>query len=165
MHNLTKIKIFRTLLWIAFPFALVLVYPFAVTKRKKKSSLFFLFDRYAIGGAQKVYFDILESVSDIQKTIYFTRQSSDDKLKEKFYSLPNTECHDIHFWCDNLLFRLFAVHFLSFYINRHHNAKLLSSNSTFFYDMLPFLSKKVRTIELFHNFSAWQIISCSIKGW
>lgn len=153
MHNLTKIKIFRILLWIAFPFALIFAYPFAVTKRKKKSSLFFLFDRYAIGGAQKVYFDILESVSDIQKTVYFTRQSSDDKLKEKFYSLPNIECHDIHFWCDNLLFRLFTVHFLSFYINRHHNAKVLSSNSTFFYDMLPFLSKGVTKIELFHNFS------------
>jgi hypothetical protein len=153
MHNLTKIKVFRTLLWITFPFALVIVYPLALVKRKKRSSLFFIFDRYAIGGAQKVYFDILESVSDIKKTIYFTRYSPDETFKGKFYSLPNAECHDVHFWCDNLFFRLFSVHFFSFYINRHNNAKVLGSNSTFFYDLLPFLNKTIRKIELLHNFS------------
>lgn len=153
MHNLTKIKIFRILLWLVFPLALILIYPFAAIKRKKKSSLFFLFDRYAIGGAQKVYLDILESVEDIPKTIYFTRKSSDDKLKNTFYTLPNTACCDIHFWCDNLLFRIFTVHFISFYINRHSNAKVLGSNSTFFYDTLPFLNKNVKKFELLHNFS------------
>jgi glycosyltransferase involved in cell wall biosynthesis len=153
MHNLTKIKLFRTLLWVVFPFALIFVYPFALLRRRKRTSLFFLFDRYAIGGAQRVYFDILESVSDIQKTVYFTRESGDASLKESFYSLPNTECYDIHFWCDNLLFRLFSVHFISFYVNRHDHAKVLGSNSTFFYDMLPFLNKQVTKIELLHNFS------------
>ena len=153
MHNLTKIKIFRAALWLVYPLALIFVYPFAVFKRKKDSSLFFLFDRYAIGGAQRVYFDILESVADLQKTIYFTRKSPNDRLKDKFYSFPNTEIHDIHFWCDNLLLRLFSVHFYSFYINRHNNAKILGSNSTFFYDMLPFLNKRTIKIELLHNFS------------
>jgi glycosyltransferase involved in cell wall biosynthesis len=56
-------------------------------------------------------------------------------------------------WCDNLLFRLFAVHFFAFYLNRHQGAKVLSSNSTFFYDTLPFLSKRIKKIELLHNFS------------
>jgi len=153
MHNLTKIKLFRFLLWLVLPLALIFVYPFAMIKRKKKSFLFFLFDRYAIGGAQKVYFDILESVADIQKTIYFTRRSSDDQFRKRFYSFPNTKCYDIHFLCDNLLFRLFSVHFFSFYINRHDNAKVFGSNSTFFYDILPFLKKNVVKIELLHNFS------------
>src|SRR5687768_1225679 len=153
MHNLTKIKIFRVLLWMIYPFAVVLVYPFALLKRKKKSSIFFFFDRYAIGGAQRVYFDILESINDTQKTVYFTRKSPDDKLKQQFYSLPFTECHDIHFWCDNLLFRLFTVHYFSFYLNRFAGARVLGSNSTFFYDMLPFLNKNIKKIELLHNFS------------
>jgi L-malate glycosyltransferase len=153
MHNLTKIRLFRTLLWFVFPLALIFVFPFAIVKRKKRSSLFFLFDRYAIGGAQKVYLDILESVSDVHKTVYFTRQSGNDALKQQFYSLPNTECHDIHFWCDNLLIRLFYVHYFSFYVNRHNYAKVLGSNSTFFYDLLPFLRKNIRKIELLHNFS------------
>lgn len=153
MHNLTKIKIFRVLLWIIYPFALVLIFPFAFIKGKKRSSIFFFFDRYAIGGAQRVYLDILESINDIQKTVYFTRKSADDKLKQRFYSLPFTECHDIHFWCDNLLFRLFTVHYFAFYLNRHIGTKILGSNSTFFYDMLPFLNKNIKKIELLHNFS------------
>lgn len=153
MHNLTKIKHFRTLLWIVYPFSLLFVYPFVLFKRKKSSPLFFFFDRYAIGGAQRVYFDILESVKDIPKTVYFTRQSPDDKLKQRFYTFPSAECHDIHFWCDNLLFRLFTVHYFSFYLNRHRNTRVLGSNSTFFYDMLPFLKDDINKIELLHNFS------------
>ncbi len=140
-------------MWIIYPIALIAVFPFVQFKRKKKSSLFFFLDRYAIGGAQRVYLNIFESVNDIQKTVYFTRKSQDDKLKDIFYSLPSTECHDIHIWCDNLLFRLFSVHYFAFYLNRHAGAKVLGSNSTFFYDMLPFLNKHIKRIELLHNFS------------
>lgn len=153
MHNLTKIKLFRTLLWITHPVSLLVLYPFVLFKKRNPSSIFFFLDRYAIGGAQRVYIDILESVRDVFKVAYFTRYSPNDKLKHEFYSFPNTKCTDIHFWCDNLLFRLFTVHFYVFYLNRHKKAVVLSSNSTFFYDMLPFLNKRVTTIELLHNFS------------
>lgn len=153
MHNLIKIKIFRILLWITYPICLISLYPLIRLKGKKISSLFFFLDRYAIGGAQRVHIDILESVKDKQKTVYFTRKSENDKLKNTFYNIPNTECHDIHFWCDNLLIRLFSVHYFSFFINKHRKAIVLSSNSTFFYDMLPFLKVGVVKIELLHNFS------------
>lgn len=153
MHNLTKIRIFRTLLWITYPISVVLIYPFAVLKRKKSSSIFLMLDRYAIGGAQRVYLDILESIKDVEKIVYFTRKSPNDQLKNDFYSFPNTRSHDIHEWCDYLLFRLFSVHYFSFYLSRHKNATILSSNSTFFYDMLPFLAKHMKKIELLHNFS------------
>lgn len=153
MHNLTKIKLFRVVLWLSSPIAFVLIFPFAFLRRKKKSGLFFFFDRYAIGGAQHVYLDILESVSDRYKVIYFTRKSANSKMKEFFYNFRNTECHDIHLWCDNLLFRIFSTYFFAFYVNRHANAVVLGSNSTFFYDMLPFLKRSVKKIELLHNFS------------
>jgi glycosyltransferase involved in cell wall biosynthesis len=153
MHNLTKIKIFRVLLWMMYPFAILFIRPLAFIKKRRKSSLFFFFDRYAIGGAQRVYLDILESVNDHYKTVYFTRKSADKQLKKTFYSQSNTECHDIHLFTDNLLIRLFTVHYFAFYINRHKEAKVLSSNSTFFYDMLPFIKDEVKRIELLHNFS------------
>jgi glycosyltransferase involved in cell wall biosynthesis len=153
MHNLTKIKIFRVLLWISYPLSVILFYPIILFRSKQKSNLFFFFDRYAIGGAQKVHLDILESVKDIEKIVYFTRYSPNDKLKKDFYEFENTKCLDIHFWCDNLLLRLFTVHYYAFLLNRHDNAVVLSSNSTFFYDMLPFLKKSIKTIELLHNFS------------
>lgn len=153
MHNLTKIRIFRVLLWITYPISIILIYPLVLLKKKKSSSLFFLFDRYAIGGAQRVYIDILESVKEQDKTIYFTRKSPNSHLKNDFFLFPNSRSYDIHIWCDYLLIRLFSVHYFSFYLNRHKNIVILSSNSTFFYDLLPFLKKSIKKIELLHNFA------------
>jgi glycosyltransferase involved in cell wall biosynthesis len=153
MHNLTKIKIFRTLLYCTYPVALILLFPFALLQKKNKSHLFFFFDRFVMGGAQRIFLDILNSVNNVHKQVYFTRRSADDTLKQLFYAQPNTKSRDIHFWCDNLFFRLFSVHYLCFYINRHKKAHIFGSNSTFFYDMLPFINKKVCKTELLHNFT------------
>lgn len=153
MHNLTKIKWFRIASKITYFPALLFIYPFVLLKKKNKTALFFFFDRYSIGGAQRIHLDILESVDDIPKQVYFTRKSINQSLKEAFFSVPNTVSKDIHFWCDNILFRLFTVHYYAFYTNRHKPATVLSSNSTFFYDLLPLLSKRIATIELLHNFT------------
>lgn len=153
MHNLTKIKLFRILLCITYPFCFIFLFPVLLSRKKWHVHHFFFFDRYAIGGAQKVHLDILEAVKDLPKTVFFTRHSPNDKMKDSFYSFKNTQCFDIHFWCDNLLLRLFSVHYFCFLINQCPDAIVLSSNSTFFYDMLPFLKKKIRKIELLHNFS------------
>lgn len=153
MHNLTKIKLFRLLLLCTFPIALIFIYPFALLRKKNPGNYFFFFDRYVIGGAQKVHIDILKSIPGIHKEVYFTRYSPNDKLKQDFYGLPETSCRDIHFWCDNLLIRLFTVHYYVFYLNRYKNAVIFSSNSTFFYDMLYFLNKENICIELLHNFT------------
>jgi len=153
MHNLTKIKIFRCLLWITYPVAIIFIYPFVLLRKKHSGHLFFFFDRFAIGGAQRIHLDILKSVEDVPKMVFFTRKSPNDGLKDAFYSIPNTINFDIHIWCDYLLFRLFSVHYYSFYLNRHKRVHLLSSNSTFFYDLLPFLGAQVHKTELLHNFS------------
>ena len=153
MHNLTKIKIFRVLLRITYPFALVFLYPFAVLKKRNPSGLFFFLDRYSIGGAQRIHIDILHATEEQYKKVYFTRFSPNDKMKAAFEGIPNTDVSDIHTWCDNLLFRLFSVHFYAFYLNRHKSIKVLGSNSTFFYDVLPFLASHVHKIELLHNFT------------
>jgi len=153
MHNLTKIRLFRIALWVTYPFALLVLYPLARLKKKHSSGLFFIFDRYAIGGAQRIHLDILNSIPEISKQVWFTRKSPNDKLKKAFYSVPGTDNQDIHNLCDWLLLRLFSVHYFCFYLNRHHNLHVISSNSTFFYDMLPFISKRAIKTELLHNFS------------
>lgn len=153
MHNLTKIKLYRIFLKISYIPSLLFIYPISLLKKKNSSHLFFFFDRYAIGGAQRIYLDVLKSVEVEQKQIYFTRLSPDEKLKDSFYNTPNADVKDIHRVCENLVIRLFSVHYYAFYINRHRNAHVFSSNSTFFYDMLPFLKRKVITTELFHNFA------------
>jgi glycosyltransferase involved in cell wall biosynthesis len=133
--------------------SLLFLYPLALIRKKSKTGLFFFFDRYAMGGAQRIHIDILKTVQDTQKEVYFTRLSPNSLFKDEFYSLPNTNLKDIHFWCDNLLFRLFSVHYFSFYINRHPSGRLFGSNSTFFYDMLPFISRRIIKMELLHNFT------------
>lgn len=153
MHNLTKVKLFRILLCFTYPLAVLFVYPFVMLKKRHTGKLFFFFDRYVIGGAQRVHIDILHSVKDEPKQVYFTRLSPNDVLKKEFYNIPFSENRDIHFWCDNLLFRLFTVHYYAFYINQHKRAHVFSSNSTFFYDMLFFLKKDVIKTELLHNFT------------
>lgn len=153
IHTLTKVKYYRWLLYCTYPVALVVVYPLFLLKKKNATGYFFFFDRYVIGGAQTVYLNLLNAIPEIYKELYFTRQSLDDKLKKDFYSLQNTKCKDIHFWCDNLLLRLFTVHYYSFHINRHKQAVIYGSNSTFFHDMLPFINKRNIKIELLHSFA------------
>lgn len=153
MHNLNKIKLFRTLLYLTYPISLLFILPLAMLKKKSNGRVMFFFDRYAIGGAQIVHLDILRALADEPKHVFFTRFSPNNKLKETFYNVPDTTNKDIHFWCDNLLLRLFSVHYFSFFVNRHKNIHVFSSNSTFFYDMLPFLRKDIIKTELLHNFT------------
>jgi glycosyltransferase involved in cell wall biosynthesis len=153
MHNITKIKLFRILLRITYLPALIFLYPLAHLRKKSRSRLFFFFDRYSLGGAQRIHLDILDSVPEAEKEIFFTRRSPNTVFRNEFYSVPHSEHRDIHIYCDYLLLRLFSVHYYSFYINRHRPARIFGANSTFFYDMLPFISEKISRTELLHNFT------------
>ncbi len=152
LHNLTKVRLFRIILRISYPFAWLMFFPLAIRRRNEKR-MFFFFDRYSIGGAQKIHMDVLESVKDLPKWVYFTRRSFDTQFKERFYSVPNTISRDVHMWCDYLLFRVFSVHYFSFLVNSYKDAVIFSSNSTFFYDMLPFIKRSHVVIEMLHNFT------------
>lgn len=153
MHNLTKIRVYRILLYISYVPALFLMWPLALLRKKNRGHLFFFFDRTALGGAQRIHLDLLKSIAQEPKQIYFTRFSADHTLHDAFYTQPNAEVRDIHKWCDNLFLRLFTVHYFAFYLNRHQQAHVFSSNSTFFYDMLPFLKKRIIKTELLHMFT------------
>ncbi|MEO6830960.1 MAG: glycosyltransferase family 4 protein [Chitinophagaceae bacterium] len=153
MNNRTKILLFRWLLRINWLPSLLFMYPLAMLRKRLQARHVFFFDRYVLGGAQRVHLDILESISEEPKVVFFTRFSPNTVLKSAFESMPNTRCEDIHFWCDNLFFRLFAVHYWAFFLNRHNNLVVFSSNSTFFYDLLPWLRLDFCRIELLHNFT------------
>ncbi|HEY4936813.1 MAG TPA: glycosyltransferase family 4 protein [Puia sp.] len=153
MHNITKIKLFRILLRITYLPSLIILFPLAFFRNKSGSGRFFFFDRYSLGGAQRIHLDILKSIPEFEKQVFFTRFSPDTVFRSEFYAIPNTYCRDIHICCDYLILRLFAVHYFSFFINRHPSAHVFGANSTFFYDMLPFIHKKITRTELLHNFT------------
>ena len=129
------------------------MYPLALMRKKSTSGLFFFFDRYSLGGAQRIHIDILKTIPETQKLVFFTRFSENNAFRHEFFAIPKTENRDIHIWCDYLFLRLFSVHYYCFYINRHSSAQVFGANSTFFYDMLPFLKKKFIRTELLHNFT------------
>jgi glycosyltransferase involved in cell wall biosynthesis len=153
MHNITKIKLFRIVLRITYLPSLIFLYPIVVFRKKPSSGLLFFFDRFSLGGAQRVHLDILKSVESIEKTVFFTRKSPDNTFKKEFENINHTSIHFIEKYCSYFIVRIFSVHYYSFVINLSPNARVLSSNSTFFYDMLPYIRKEVTTIELLHNFS------------
>ena len=153
MHNITKIKLFRIVLRITYLPSLIFVYPLIFFKRKPLGTIFFFFDRYSLGGAQRVHLDILKSVESSDKSVFFTRKSPDDTFKQAFENINHTALYFIEKYCEHFLIRVFSVHYFAFLINRHPKTKILSSNSTFFYDMLPYIRKEVITMELLHNFS------------
>jgi glycosyltransferase involved in cell wall biosynthesis len=153
MHNITKIKLFRILLRITYLPALLFLYPAALLRKKSPSGLFFFFDRFSMGGAQRIHLDILKAIPEMNKQVFFTRFSPNISFKTEFFTIPNAENRDIHIWCDYLLFRLFSVHYYCFYLNRHKSAHVFGANSTFFYDMLPFLRSEIIRTELLHNFT------------
>lgn len=153
MHNTTKIRIFRLLLWLSWFPSWLVVFPLAMFRRRLEGKHVFLFDRYSLGGAQRVHLDILNSIADLPKLVLFTRYSPDQVMKPDFDRVPNATNQDIHFYCDNLLIRLFSIHYWAFYLNRHKNLIILSSNSTYFYDLLPWLRRDFQRMELLHNFT------------
>lgn len=126
---------------------------FRVVEEEKHFSPFFLFRPLCYWRCTTHSPGYFKSINEVPKQVYFTRKSDNDSLKQEFYTLRNSNSEDIHIWCDYLLFRLFTVHYFAFYINRHDHVHVFSSNSTFFYDMLPFLKNHVVKTELLHNFT------------
>lgn len=152
MRSLLRIRLFRIALRATYPFALILVYPFSLLKPKNPSGLFFFFDHWGIGGAQRVFLDILESVRDTHKQVYFTRSPPGTGMRESFRAMANTDILDIHPRSENPLARIVNAHYYAFYINRHRKPRVFGSNSTFFYDMLPLVTGRAYRMELLHNF-------------
>ena len=154
MHNITKIKLFRILLRITYLPSLILLYPLAFFRKKSNNGLFFFFDRYSLGGAQRIHLDILKSIPETEKQIFFTRYSPNAVFYNEFYAIPNSESQGYPY-----LVRLFIIStifrslFQFLYKQASVRARYSAANSTFFYDMLPFINKKFKRTELLHNFT------------
>src|SRR4249919_3691079 len=87
MHNITKIKLFRILLRITYFPALLILYPAALFRKKSPSGLFFFFDRFSMGGAQRIHLDILKAIPEIKKQVFFTRYSPNTSFQVEFFAI------------------------------------------------------------------------------
>jgi glycosyltransferase involved in cell wall biosynthesis len=146
----TKIGIGKRLLGhstlISFGSLIGLILPW-----KNRSSLFFIFPFYQVGGGEKVHADIVNCVADQKPWVVFGDRSKDSKFKPLFQR-SGARLFDISSLTKYRLTFHICAGALATLINRHSNAVVFGSNTRIFYHLLRYLKPNVRRIELLHSF-------------
>lgn len=140
LHFEYKIK--RTLL------SIVSIFRFFLIVFNKKNIFFFPF--YHTGGAEKVHLDIVKSFPKNDNLVIFTHKSHNQHFLKEFQK--NAEIFHYYRYKNNLYFRKIILKILS-YLNNSNKITVLGCNSTYFYDILEHLPKKVKKIDLLHAFT------------
>ena len=136
----------------ANPFFLLLAYfrLLLFLKKNSKHQLFFFFPFYHVGGAEKVHASIVNCFQDEGSLVFFTKKSENTGFLSSFAS--HTEYRDIWKLAWYPFFKTIAAQRIANHINKHSSPVVISSNSVFFYDMLPYLQPHVKCIDLIHAF-------------
>lgn len=113
-------------------------------------SKIFFFPFYHTGGAERVHLDIVKAAGRKKSVTVFTHHSGNDHFYKEFddYSHVVTLTPYVHhpFYKPLLLF-LFR------FIGLFHSVTTLGCNSSFYYEVLPFLRKRIKKVDLLHAFS------------
>jgi L-malate glycosyltransferase len=118
--------------------------------RSTQNGPFFFFPFHHIGGAEKVHASIVESTSNGQTVVLFTKKSNGDGFLKLFR--PYAECIDIWKLCWYPVLRNFTAKLVAKHINQQKNPVVFGCNSVFFYSVLPLLHESVKCIDLIHAF-------------
>ena len=124
----------------------------AVLKVSNPSGIYFFFPYYHVGGAERVHADILAAVEDVNPWVFFTNRSKNDAFLRLFEGRART--FNIAPLLDNVFSKHIAAGILIERINCHAGATVFGANSIFFYELLPFMSRSVRCIDLIHAFGS-----------
>lgn len=115
---------------------------------RNRSSLFFFFPFYHVGGAEKVHAAIVNCFSTDRPWVFFTKKSVNNGFLSFFG--PDSHLHDLWFLLKYSY--PFSVGVMAGFINKHQKPVVFGSNSLFYYLLLPYLKKEVRRIDLMHAF-------------
>lgn len=119
------------------------------TTNIQNSNIFFFFPFYHIGGAERVHIDILKVFKEYNPVCFITEKSK-DHFKEEFESLATL----IHLRkLSKKKFKTFFLKKIAKQINAKTNPIIFGCNSLLFYDLIPYLDKHVKIIDLIHAFS------------
>lgn len=118
--------------------------------KRIKTNVIFFFPHYNTGGAEEVHLDILKSISDQNAICFITEQSKDSDLKNQFKQ--NSKLIELYRWGWKISLKPVMLKLIAHKINKIPNAVIFGCNSRFFYDLIPFLSKEVKIIDLVHTF-------------
>jgi glycosyltransferase involved in cell wall biosynthesis len=110
----------------------------------------FVFPYYHTGGAENVHYSVAESVLDTKPVVLFTSKSKDEVYKDSFNSIA--QCIDISDFADFPLLKKILLKTLAGKLNKLTALTVFSSNTSFFYYLLPLLSSSVKKVDLIHAF-------------
>lgn len=110
----------------------------------------FFFPFYHTGGAERVHLDIVKTTGKKNAVTIFTSHSANDhfyKEFEKYSHVVNFTPYVNHRYYRALL--LFVFRFVGLF----NPITTFGCNSSFYYEVLPFLRKRIRKVDLLHAFS------------
>lgn len=121
----------------------------------RKATVVFFFPYYHTGGAERVHLDIVSSFDGVEKAVVFTMRSATSNFLARFQEKADiVYAQNVLTRKQPILARWFAKQMASIFNNRVDGVTLFGGNSDFFYNLLPLLNKRIRTIDLFHAFAA-----------
>ena len=146
MSNLTThIAIFRCFL----------VYFIKLKFIHRKNQLYFFFPTYSTGGATKVHRDILKSLEKKQNLTFFCRWSDNDQFKNDFdthsicFDLTKIKTKKNRYY--NIIRKVLIKN-----INNSNHAKILGSNTKYFYDLIPEIkNESCQIIDVIHGYAPY----------
>lgn len=110
----------------------------------------FIFPFYHTGGAEKVHLDIVKSFPPQDNLVIFTNNPYNTHFLFEFEK--HAKVFHYHRYRHNLYFRKIILKILS-QIKNSSKITVLGCNSSYFYDILEFLPKNVKKIDLLHAFT------------
>lgn len=140
----TKIKFVQSL----FGF---LTFYFLQSKKITHSEFIFVFPYYHTGGAERVHLNILQALQPQKCCVIFTHLSATNNFHQQFKQVAHLiEINSIRnkksVFINNLLLKS-----ISNSINESSTIKaVFGCNTNYYYDILPFLKKSVKKIDLIH---------------
>lgn len=122
-------------------------------KLDKQYDFFFFVPNGDIGGAPRVNIDVLESISDKNKLVIFSKIPKNNQYLDRFASVPDTRIIDLSKWIDHKITHFVNLFFrgvIATWIGKSKRPLIFGGECLFFYKMLPHVPKHTRKIELSH---------------
>lgn len=114
----------------------------------------FFFPYYHTGGAERVHASIVASLAPQKSLVLFTKASATDAVLADFKLYAETIELNPILNKKNARLNAFLRKFLVHKINKSNSVKkIFSSNSDYFYELVPDLSTSKMLVDLFHAFS------------
>lgn len=151
--KLMSIKWFKFLPAKINSFIKFFIFYFTESKKIKNAEIIFFFPFYHTGGAEKVHIDIVNCFNKNNTYIFFLGKSSSDNNKKKF--IKNSNYYEVFEFLNRSRFtKKIFLDSLSKMINSSiYINTLFSSNSSFFYTLIPNINNDIKKIDLIHAFS------------